>query len=186
MAGHESTPTAPEDLASDELCQQLGVAQARVRAMMQEFNIPSGQLHAMAHAAEKSITDTGLRADFLLALIDLHSFGREAKRRKLLRPSGGLQQLAIGDAPHTRGSPHSNDGMRLDSELNIIACAGWNESGPGPMIYVFAPNGRVLETHPFPINPTNCAFGGEDLQSLYVTAIDGFLYRARTHRKGLA
>lgn len=83
--------------------------------------------------------------------------------------------------------PHRGiDGMRLDEEGNIIACAGWTQSGPGPMIYVFAPNGRVLETHPTPANPTNCCFGDADLRSLYVTAADGCLYRARTDRRGLA
>jgi len=36
-------------------------------------------------------------------------------------------------------------------------------SGPGPMITVFSPTGRVLETHPVPaIRPTNCCFGGPD------------------------
>ena len=81
--------------------------------------------------------------------------------------------------------PHRGiDGMCLDTDGNIIATAGWQESGPGPMIYVFAPNGRVLETHPVPTDrPTNCTFGGEDLQTLYVTA-GGCLYRVRTECKG--
>lgn len=82
--------------------------------------------------------------------------------------------------------PHRGiDGMCLDDEGNVVATAGWEESGPGPMLYVFAPNGRVLGTHPFPsIQPTNCAFGGEELQTLFVTAADGCLYRARTDRTG--
>ena len=81
--------------------------------------------------------------------------------------------------------PHrAIDGMCLDTEGNIIATAGANTSGPGPMIYVFAPNGRVLETHPVPVDrPTNCTFGDPDLQTLYVTAT-GSLFRARTKRKG--
>ena len=81
--------------------------------------------------------------------------------------------------------PHRGiDGMCLDTEGNIVATAGWEQSGPGPMIYVFAPNGRVLETHPLPADrPTNCTFGGADLQTLYVTA-GGCLYRTRTERKG--
>ena len=81
--------------------------------------------------------------------------------------------------------PHRGiDGMCLDTEGNIIATAGWEQSGPGPMIYVFAPNGRVLETHPLPTDrPTNCTFGDADLQTLYVTA-GGCLYRTRTERKG--
>ncbi len=83
--------------------------------------------------------------------------------------------------------PHRGiDGMRLDEQGNIIACAGWEKSGPGPMIYVLTPNGRVLETHPTPANPTNCCFGDADLATLYVTAADGCLYRARTDHRGLS
>jgi gluconolactonase len=81
--------------------------------------------------------------------------------------------------------PHRGvDGMCLDTEGNIIAAAGWRKSGPGPMIYIFAPNGRVLETHPIPADiPTNCTFGDADLRTLYVTA-GGCLYRIRTERTG--
>lgn len=80
--------------------------------------------------------------------------------------------------------PHRGvDGMVFDSESNIIATAGWATSGPGPMIYVFAPSGRVLTTHPMPFDPSNCTFGDDDLQSLYVTA-GGRLWRARTERRG--
>ena len=83
--------------------------------------------------------------------------------------------------------PHRGvDGMCLDSEGNIVATAGSGTSGPGGMIYVFAPNGRVLETHPLPCDsPTNCTFGGSDLRDLYVTSLEGHLLRARTDRKGL-
>ncbi|MBI4204103.1 MAG: SMP-30/gluconolactonase/LRE family protein, partial [Betaproteobacteria bacterium] len=56
------------------------------------------------------------------------------------------------------------DGMCLDRDGNIVATAGWELSGAGPMIYVFTPKGRVLETHPVPANrPTNCCFGGPDM-----------------------
>jgi gluconolactonase len=81
--------------------------------------------------------------------------------------------------------PHRGiDGMCLDREGNIIATAGWQQSGPGPMVYVFAPNGRVLETHPVPVDrPTNCTFGDADLRTLYVTA-SGCLFRAYTERTG--
>jgi len=82
--------------------------------------------------------------------------------------------------------PHRGiDGMTLDSEGNIIATAGWQESGPGPMLYVFAPNGRVLETHPVPFDrPTNCTWGGPDLSTLYVTVATGHLLAVRTERRG--
>lgn len=83
--------------------------------------------------------------------------------------------------------PHRGiDGMVLDSDANIVATAGWELSGPGGMIYVFAPNGRVLETHPVPAKrPSNCTFGGPDLRTLYVTTLEGHLLRAQTERQGL-
>ncbi len=78
------------------------------------------------------------------------------------------------------------DGMCLDTEGNIIACGGWRQAGPGPMIYIFAPSGRVLETHPVPADrPTNCTFGDAGLDTLYVTTGGGHLFRVRnTGRRG--
>ena len=79
------------------------------------------------------------------------------------------------------------EGMCLDSDGNIVACAGWKKSGGGPVIYVISPSGTLLETHPAPADlPMRCAFGDADLGSLYVTAGDGGLYRAKnTGRRGL-
>ncbi|MFQ5861374.1 MAG: SMP-30/gluconolactonase/LRE family protein [Dehalococcoidia bacterium] len=92
---------------------------------------------------------------------------------------------------HTFGSDYRGvhrgiAGMCLDSEGNIIACAGWDRSGPGPTVYVFAPSGRVLESHAVPADrPTNCTFGDSDLRTLYVTTDEGHLYRVRnTGRQG--
>jgi gluconolactonase len=79
------------------------------------------------------------------------------------------------------------DGMCLDAEGNIIATAGWDVAGPGPMIYVFSPAGRVLETHPVPcLLPTNCCFAGPGMSTLYVTSVHGHLFRAETDRVGSA
>ena len=94
----------------------------------------------------------------------VHSFGRDA------------------DAVH-RGV----DGMCLDADGNIVATAGWELGGPGPMIYIFSPTGRVLETHPIACNrPTNVCFGGPGLTTLYATSTDGHFYRAETDRVGWA
>ena len=84
-----------------------------------------------------------------------------------------------------RGVQRGVDGMTLDIEGNIIVCAGWEQSGPGPMIYVFSPSGRVLETHPLRVDrPTNCCFGDPDMRTLYVTTGGGHLFRARTNHTG--
>ncbi len=91
---------------------------------------------------------------------------------------------------HTFGVDHLGaqrgvDGMTLDTDGNIIACAGWESGGPGPMIYVFSPQGRVLETHPIRVErATNCCFGDADMKTLYVTTGGGHLFRARTERTG--
>jgi gluconolactonase len=83
-------------------------------------------------------------------------------------------------------SPHRGiDGMCLDEDGNIVAAAGSGDSGPGSMLYVFAPDGRVIDTHPIPDSlPTNCAFAEADLSTIYATGGDGGLYRAETDRAG--
>jgi len=79
-----------------------------------------------------------------------------------------------------RGAHRAVDGLCLDQDGSIWATAGYEQSGPGPMIMVFSPQGRVLETHPTPYDmPTNCTFGDRDLRSLYVTTAKGHLLRAR-------
>jgi gluconolactonase len=106
-----------------------------------------------------------------------------------VRDDGTLGGFAV---LHTFGSdvagPHRGvEGMCLDEGGNIVACAGWRHSGPGPMIYVFAPNGAVLETHPFPADcPNRCCFGGEGRDLLYVTSQGGHLYQGNTGRRGFA
>jgi gluconolactonase len=80
------------------------------------------------------------------------------------------------------------EGMCLDCDGNIVACAGWKRGGAGPMLYVIDPQGTIVEAHPAPADlPMRCAFGDAGLGSLYMTAADGGLYRAKdTGRRGLA
>lgn len=88
----------------------------------------------------------------------------------------------------TFGPDQRVDGICLDREGNILACASGQASGPGPMIFVISPTGNVLESHQVPADrPTNCVFGDAGLRSLYVTTADGQLYRvANTGRQGYA
>jgi gluconolactonase len=115
--------------------------------------------------------------------------GRETSELRQLRayPIKADHSLGTPEILHDFGAHRGIDGMRLDTEGNIIATAGWELGGPGPMIYVFSPAGDVLEMHPVPCKrPTNCAFGGDDLTALYVTTIEGFLLRTTTDRVGRA
>ncbi len=86
-----------------------------------------------------------------------------------------------------RGVHRGIDGMCFDRDGNIVATNGYEVSGPGPMITVFSPTGRVLETHPVPCNrPTNCCFGGADMTTLFVTSTQGHFFKAKTNRVGWA
>lgn len=87
------------------------------------------------------------------------------------------------EIPHTFAPHRGIDGMCLDAQGHIVATSGWDRSGPGPMINVFEPSGRILATHPVPAAPTNCTWGDDDLQTLYVTA-GARLFRARTDLQG--
>ena len=79
-----------------------------------------------------------------------------------------------------RGVHRGIEGLCVDADGHILACSGWNRSGPGPMISVFAPSGAMVASHPLPVDvPMNCAFGDQGLGSLYVTTASGHLLRAR-------
>jgi gluconolactonase len=111
----------------------------------------------------------------------------EENDRELRAYSVEEERKGVGEYEvlHDFGPHRGIDGMCLTDAGNVVATAGWEASGPGGLLYVFTPKGRVLETHPYPADrPTNCAFGGEDLSILYATGFDGHLYRAETDRVG--
>ena len=113
--------------------------------------------------------------------------GRNPDEKRELRayPVEGSGALGAYELLHDFGEDRGIDGMCLDTEGNIVATAGWEQGGPGPMVYVFSPKGEVLEMHPVPVDrPTNCTFGDGDLRTLYVTTIGGHLFRAYTERQG--
>jgi gluconolactonase len=98
-----------------------------------------------------------------------------------IRSDGSLGAYAV---LHDFGEARGIDGMCWDADGNIIATCGWERSGPGPRVAVFATDGTVLEEHRLPAgNPTNCAFGGPDLTDLYVTTLDGRLFRVPNSRR---
>jgi gluconolactonase len=84
-------------------------------------------------------------------------------------------QKLIYDWKATRGP----DGMKLDQKGRLFVAAGLNRPNPPAEtqekptagIYVFSPEGKLLEFIPIPRDEcTNCAFGGDDLKTLFITA----------------
>ena len=87
--------------------------------------------------------------------------------------------LAFG-ADHT-GVHRGIEGLCLDRDHRVVACGGAPGVGQGPAVYVFSAAGQLVEVHALPpqVVPARCRFGDHDLTSLYVSASDGCLYRAR-------
>lgn len=72
---------------------------------------------------------------------------------------------------HDFGPHRGIDGMTLASDGSIVACTGWEVSGPGGNVTHFDPDGMIIEQHPVVAQrPTNCTFADEDL---YVSSIEG-------------
>jgi len=92
-----------------------------------------------------------------------------------LRPDGSVANMRVF---HDFYPGRSADGLSIDSEGNVYAAAGLHrrrgtsetlDTKPG--IHVFSPAGKLLDFIPIPEDTiTNCAFGGPDLKTLYVTA----------------
>jgi len=130
-------------------------------------------------AAPRAVALSPDEATLYVAETDNAPSGRRELRAYPILPDDTL-------GPHTvlhafgrdhRGEHRGIEGMCTDSEGNIVACAGWRKSGPGPLVCVYSPSGAVLESHPLPSDqPMNCTFGDADL---YVTTAGGELLRAR-------
>jgi gluconolactonase len=90
------------------------------------------------------------------------------------------------------GTGRGPDGLKQDVKGRLYVAAGLNKPNP-PFepakdkkagIYVFTQEGKLLAFQPVPRDEcTNCAFGGEDRRTLYITA-GGTLYSIRTTTPG--
>lgn len=81
------------------------------------------------------------------------------------------EHLLIGNID---GTP---DGLRVAKNGNLyIAAHG---------IVVYSPDGKLIRTIELPETPANCAFGGADLKTLYITARTS-IYRVRVADQGSA
>ena len=85
--------------------------------------------------------------------------------------------LGEGKIIHDFGPHRGIDGMTLAEDGSIVACTGWEVSGPGGNITHFDPDGMIIEQHPVVAQrPTNCTFADGDL---YVSSIEGHTLVAR-------
>ncbi len=90
------------------------------------------------------------------------------------------------------GKGRGPDGLKQDDKGRLYVAGGLNKPNPPAEpaddvkggIYVLSPEGKLLEFLPVPTDEvTNCAFGGEDRKTLYITG-GGVLYSIRTTTAG--
>lgn len=86
---------------------------------------------------------------------DVGANGKLGSRRVFAKMEGG--------DPKAKGGA---DGMSIDRAGNVY-CAGPTD------IWIWAPDGKLLDKIACPERPVNCAFGGSDLRDLYITGFGG-------------
>jgi sugar lactone lactonase YvrE len=80
---------------------------------------------------------------------------------------------------HMRGEAFGPDGSAVDAEGYL-----WNAQWGGARIVRYAPGGAIDRIVPVPVDhPSSCAFGGEDLATLYVTTARWLLDEAALARQ---
>ena len=105
-----------------------------------------------------------------------------------LRPDGSVTNMRVF---HDFYPGRSGDGMTIDSDGNLYVAAGLHRRRGSSEtldtkcgVHVFSPDGNLKQFIPIPEDTiTNCAFGGPDLKTLYVTA-GKTLFKFRTAIKG--
>jgi gluconolactonase len=115
--------------------------------------------------------------------------------RKLWRfdlQKDGTVDFATRKLLYDWGTGRGPDGLKQDVKGRLYVAAGLTKPNP-PFepaedkkggIYVLSPEGKLLTFLPVPRDEvTNCAFGGDDLKTLYITA-GGTLYSIRTTTAG--
>ena len=115
--------------------------------------------------------------ELYVAQSDFNGNQRRQLRSYQVDTKGNLKSYKV---LHDFGPHRGIDGMALDSDGNIVATCGWEVSGPGPMICIFDKKGRIILSERTPcMRPSNIAFGGKNLEDIYITSLEGHLYRVR-------
>jgi gluconolactonase len=139
---------------------------------------PNGSLHRVLAAPEVDMPNGLAVAPGDAALYVIDADGHEGRARRIraydLRPDGTVtRERTLYDFAPGR----SGDGLALDAERNLYVAAGLHrrrgsaetlDTRPG--VHVISPRGELLAFLETPEDlVTNCAFGGQDRRTLYVT-----------------
>jgi len=149
-----------------------------IRPNEQELNFqgvfrisPEGKLHLGAKEGFLRPNGLALAPDESVLYVD----DTEARNIRAfdVRPDGSL----ANDRVFIQVPAGVTDGMKVDVEGNLYVTAADG-------VWVIDASGKHLGTIQVPEQPANCAFGGADNKSLYITARGG-LYRVRLETQGI-
>ena len=111
----------------------------------------------------------------------LYVGNRDAEKRVVMRyPVNSDGLLSAGEVFYDMTGASGDDavdGVKVDQEGNLYVC------GPGG-VWILSPQGRVLGMIQGPERPHNLAWGDQDAQTLYMTAVTG-IYRIRLNIPGV-
>ncbi len=85
---------------------------------------------------------------------------------------GAGKLFAVMDDEPEKGA----DGMSIDRAGNVYCCGAKD-------VWIWNPEGKLLDKLRTPTRPINCTFGDETMQSLYITGFGG-LYRQKMNTTG--
>lgn len=129
---------------------------------------------------------------FLYVADNNNSAGGARKLWRFRLTSAGTVDTATQKLIYDWGTTRGPDGMKLDSMGRLYVAAGLNKPNPPHEtadkptagIYVFSPDGDLMDFINIPRDETtNCAFGDDDLKTLFITA-GGTLWSIRTSAAG--
>lgn len=158
------------------------------------IDAPGKVSRIIAHEADRPNGILVSPRDQFLYVADNNNNNAGAARklwRFRLKPDGSIDaasRKAIFDWQDGRGP----DGLKMDRQGRLYVAGGLNKPNPPHEtadkfkggVYVLSQEGKLLEFIPVPVDEvTNCAFGGADLKTLFITA-GGTLWSIRVDTPG--
>jgi gluconolactonase len=135
-----------------------GVFHLTPKGELERIAAPKGRPNGIALSANGRTLYVTNSDERNVRAYDLDRAGRASNERIVIRQIEGIP-----------------DGLKLDEKGNLyIAAKG---------LQIWSPDGKLLHSIELPENPTNCAFGDPDYQTLYITARTS-VYRVRLDVKG--
>jgi gluconolactonase len=131
----------------------FGVYHLTPKGELTAFAKPTGRPNGIAISPDGKVLYVANSDDRNVRAYDLGKDGNPANERVVVATMEGVP-----------------DGMRIDDKGNLWVTA--------KSVFVFSPEGKQIAEIPIPETPANCAFGGPDMGTLYVTARTS-LYRVK-------